>query len=66
MELIKKKKKLEKHEKYRRFTIVNKEEREIKINELSTNYSKRQKKIHKCRTIRETPTLRPTKKGPMT
>ena len=45
---------------------MNKEEREVKINELSLNYSKRKKKIHKCRTNRETTTLRSTKKGPMT
>ena len=28
-------------------------------------YSNRRKKIHKGRTIRETPTLRPIKEGPL-
>ena len=47
--------------KYTRFTIVNKEIKEEKRNKQTLSYSKGQKKIHKCKTIRETPTLRPIK-----
>ena len=40
---------------------MNKEQIETNRNKQSLNYSKKQKKIHKSRKIRETPTLRPIK-----
>ena len=45
--------------------IENKEKTETKSNKKTLNYSKRQKKIHKSRTIHETPTPIPIKESPL-
>ena len=55
----------EKQEKHKEFTVVNKGKKETTRQKQPLIYSNRRNKICKGRTIRETPTLRPIKEGPL-
>ena len=55
----------EKQEKHKEFTVVNKGKTKQQDKKQPLNYSNRRNKIRKGRTIRETPTTRPIKEGPL-